>query len=56
MSIKMKMEEQIAEFVRNNPVLWDKSHVEYKNMKAKDRQWFKLATILGTPGKLRLFS
>ncbi|TMW46326.1 hypothetical protein DOY81_008596 [Sarcophaga bullata] len=45
----MKMEEQIAEFVRDNPVLWDKKHAEYKNMKAKDRQWFRLATILGIP-------
>ncbi|XP_065361308.1 uncharacterized protein LOC135954975 [Calliphora vicina] len=41
------MELKIIEFVRENPVLWDKQHSDYKNIKLKDKKWSQISAILG---------
>ncbi|XP_037806539.1 transcription factor Adf-1-like [Lucilia sericata] len=43
----MKMEEKIIEFVRDNPALWNKCDIDFKNTKLKDKKWNKIATSLG---------
>ncbi|KAI8118291.1 hypothetical protein FF38_14524 [Lucilia cuprina] len=45
----MKKEEKIIEFVRDNPALWNKYDIDFKNTKLKDKKWNKIATSLGIP-------
>ena len=52
----MSLDENLAELVRNFPVLYDKSSPDFKNKQMKNAAWKDVARSLGLKtGKLKLY-
>ena len=49
--ITKAMEQELAEFFADNEFIYDKSKVDFKNSKKKERKYMEMAERLGVTGK-----
>ena len=43
---KLLLEEKLIGFVHQRPFLYDMSHVDYRNSKAKELAWLKISELM----------